>query len=123
MIIITQPNATEEQIERVVARVREFGLDAQIHPDDRERLYAAVQAAHDPSSDGKFSIEYRIRRSNGEVRWIVGHAQTLFAGEGAQRHPIRTVGAELDVTDRRFAEKRLREMTIFSRLLAFGQVA
>ena len=30
MIIITQPNATEEQIERVVARVREFGLDAQI---------------------------------------------------------------------------------------------
>src|SRR5207237_5675272 len=30
MIIITQPNATEEQIERVVSRVREFGLDAQI---------------------------------------------------------------------------------------------
>jgi 3-deoxy-7-phosphoheptulonate synthase len=30
MIIITQPNATEEQIEKVVARVREFGLDAQI---------------------------------------------------------------------------------------------
>src|SRR3954468_10186361 len=30
MIIITQPNATEDQIERVVARVREFGLDAHI---------------------------------------------------------------------------------------------
>jgi 3-deoxy-7-phosphoheptulonate synthase len=30
MIIITQPNATEEQIERILARVREFGLDAQI---------------------------------------------------------------------------------------------
>ena len=30
MIIITQPNATEEQIERVVARVREYGLEAQI---------------------------------------------------------------------------------------------
>jgi len=30
MIIITQPNATEDQIERVVARVREFGLAAQI---------------------------------------------------------------------------------------------
>jgi len=28
MIIITQPNATEEQIERVVERVREFGLEA-----------------------------------------------------------------------------------------------
>ena len=30
MIIITQPNATEDQIQRVVARVREFGLDVQI---------------------------------------------------------------------------------------------
>src|SRR5437588_12016967 len=30
MIIIDQRNATEDQIERVVARVREFGLDAQV---------------------------------------------------------------------------------------------
>src|ERR1041385_1776064 len=30
MIIITQPNATEEQIQRIVTRVREFGLEAQI---------------------------------------------------------------------------------------------
>ena len=30
MIIITHPNATEEQIERIVARVQEFGLDAQV---------------------------------------------------------------------------------------------
>ena len=30
MIIITQPNATEAQINRIVTRVREFGLDAQI---------------------------------------------------------------------------------------------
>src|SRR2546426_8917938 len=30
MIIITQPNATEEQINRIVTRVRKFGLDAQI---------------------------------------------------------------------------------------------
>jgi hypothetical protein len=30
MIIITKPNATEEQINRIVTRVRDFGLDAQI---------------------------------------------------------------------------------------------
>ncbi len=30
MIIVTQPNATEEQIERIVARVRELGLESQI---------------------------------------------------------------------------------------------
>ena len=30
MIVIAQPNATEEQIQRIVTRVREFGLEAQI---------------------------------------------------------------------------------------------
>src|SRR5216117_3331401 len=30
MIVITQPNATEEQIQRIVTRVREFGLETQI---------------------------------------------------------------------------------------------
>ena len=30
MIVITQPNATEQQIQRIVTRVREFGLEAQI---------------------------------------------------------------------------------------------
>jgi PAS domain S-box-containing protein len=84
-------------------------LDAQIHPDDRERMYAAVRAAHDPASDGTFSIEYRIVRRDGEVRWIVGRAQTLFVGDGPNRVPVRTVGAELDVTDRRAAETRLRD--------------
>ena len=30
MIIVTQPHATEAQIDRIIARIREFGLDAQI---------------------------------------------------------------------------------------------
>src|SRR4029078_9328225 len=30
MIVIAQPNATEEQIQKIVTRVREFGLEAQI---------------------------------------------------------------------------------------------
>jgi len=30
MIVITQPSATEEQIQRIVTRVREFGLEAQV---------------------------------------------------------------------------------------------
>src|SRR5436190_14811525 len=30
MIVITQPNASESQINRIVSRVRELGLDAQI---------------------------------------------------------------------------------------------
>ncbi len=31
MIIITQPHATETQLEHIIARIREFGLDAQVN--------------------------------------------------------------------------------------------
>lgn len=44
MIIITQPNATEEQIERIVARVREFGLDAQISRGASRVIISAIGA-------------------------------------------------------------------------------
>jgi len=30
MIVITQPKATEEQIQRIITRIREFGLEAQV---------------------------------------------------------------------------------------------
>ena len=93
-------------------------LDAQTYPADREPLRAAVQAAHDPAGDGQFSFEYRIKRSDGEVRWIVARARTIFVGEGADRHAVRTVGAELDVTDRHLAEARLRDSEARFRTMA-----
>src|SRR5690606_11712259 len=52
-------------------------LGAQTYFADREPLRAAVEAAHDPKGDGKFSFDYRIRRGNGEIRWITARAQTL----------------------------------------------
>jgi PAS domain S-box-containing protein len=83
-------------------------LQEHLHPDDRESLQAAFEAAQDPNGPGTFSAEYRILHNNGDVRWIVGRAQTFFAGEGAQRHPERTVGAEIDVTERKRIEMDLR---------------
>ena len=83
-------------------------LEAQLHPEDREVLRAAQAAAYDPLGSGRFSAEYRIFR-NGEVRWIVGRAQTFFTGEGAQARPVRTLGAEYDVTERKRTELRLRD--------------
>ena len=83
-------------------------LRARLHPDDRKEVMDAVLAAHDPSGSGAFNREYRITRSDGEVRWIVCRAQTFFEGEGAQRRPVRTVGAQLDVTDAKRIEMDLR---------------
>ncbi len=80
-----------------------------VFPDDRAEIAAAVRRAHDPSGDGLFDVEHRIIRRDGQVRWLVTRSRTFFAGEGSARHPMRTVGAVLDVTDRRAAEERLRQ--------------
>jgi len=83
-------------------------LEARLHPEDRDEVMSAVRASQDPAGIGMFNREYRIIRSDGETRWIVCRAQTFFEGEGAQRRPVRTVGAQLDVTDAKRIEMDLR---------------
>jgi PAS domain S-box-containing protein len=82
---------------------------AMLHPEDRERIAAAICRAHDPAGDGLFDVEQRIIRPDGEVRWLVTRSQTLFEGEGDARHPVRTVGAVLDATEWKRVEERLAE--------------
>ena len=76
-----------------------------VHPDDRERIAAAVRSAHDPAGDGSFDVEHRLVRPDGTVHWTSIRSQTFFEGEGEGRHPVRTVGAATDVTDRKQAEE------------------
>src|SRR5262249_30585693 len=71
-----------------------------IHPDDRERVAAAMQRAH-AGDEGLFDMEYRIVRRDGSERWIATRSQTFFAGEGAERRAVRTIGATQDITDRK----------------------
>jgi two-component system, cell cycle sensor histidine kinase and response regulator CckA len=78
---------------------------SRLHPDDREAIGIGIRRAHDPAGDGSFDVEHRIIRSDGEIRWIATRSITLFAGEGAERHPIRTVGASVDFTDRKHGEE------------------
>jgi PAS domain S-box-containing protein len=82
---------------------------AMLHPEDRERIVAAIRRAHDPAGDGRFDVEQRIVRPDGEVRWLVTRSQTIFEGEGDARHPVRTVGAVLDTTEWKRVEERLEE--------------
>jgi PAS domain S-box-containing protein len=80
----------------------------QVHPADRERIAEAVRRAHDPTGPGLFDVEPRIIRRDGKIRWLTTRSQTFFEGEGAERRPVRTVGAVQDVTDQREAEEALR---------------
>ncbi|KPV51450.1 hypothetical protein SE17_21110, partial [Kouleothrix aurantiaca] len=79
-----------------------------VHPDDRAWLTDSIVRAHDPAGDGAWTAEYRIIRTDGPTRWLSERAQTFFEGAGSTRHAIRTVGATLDVTERRAADEMLR---------------
>jgi diguanylate cyclase (GGDEF)-like protein/PAS domain S-box-containing protein len=82
---------------------------AAVYPDDLGRIEAAVRKAHDPSGDGRFDVEYRIVRRDGVVRWLSTQSQTFFESIDGARRPVRTVGATIDITERRQAETLLLE--------------
>src|SRR6266576_3090182 len=56
----------------------------------------------------EYNAEYRIvRPSDGQVRWIQVRSQIERDGEG---HPLRLVGAHIDVTERKEAEEAVRKL-------------
>jgi len=91
-----------------VPSVAEFGLA--VAPEDRERVLAAVRQCHNPGSSGDLNVEYRLVRPDGEVRWVDMRAVTFFEGEAESRRPVRTVGALVDITERKHTELRLRSI-------------
>lgn len=81
-----------------------------IHAEDRERTAAAIRRSHDPAGEGSYAGETRFVRPDGTVRWFSVRARTFFEGEGDAKKPTRTVGALLDITDRKRTEEQLQRM-------------
>lgn len=81
-----------------------------VDPEDLAHVQAANARAWDPEGDGLFEMCCRIHVDGGRLRWIESRAQTLFAGEGAARHKVRTIGAVRDVTERHEAEARIHRL-------------
>jgi PAS domain S-box-containing protein len=82
-----------------------------IHPHDRDRVAAAVEAARDAGRD--FTVEHRIvRPADGEVRWIEGRGSPLRdpAGEVEQ-----WIGIAIDITARVERDEELRQREIQTR--------
>jgi PAS domain S-box-containing protein len=89
----------KEVIEEAVKRV---------YVDDGERVRAAREAALDPSDQKPLAIEHRIRRGDGEVRWVEAHGLAHFEGNGRDRRAVSLVGTVADVTERKEREEKER---------------
>jgi PAS domain S-box-containing protein len=78
-----------------------------LHPEDREAVATAIKHAQDPAGDDLLSVEHRVLRPDGSVRWVSFRSWTLFDHEGPERRPTRTLGAMIDITKRKQAEEAL----------------
>jgi PAS domain S-box-containing protein len=75
-----------------------------IHPDDADR--ARTTFRNHMSKQTGYTQEYRMRRYDGEYRWMVSKGEPRFSADGVF---TGFAGSMLDVTGRRLAEQRLRE--------------
>jgi PAS domain S-box-containing protein len=87
-------------------------IGQKIAAEDREAVVAAIHKAHDPSGDGSYAVEFRVRNCDGGVRWISKRSQTTFEGTGSERRPVRTIGSGLDVTARKETESELEKLVM-----------
>lgn len=76
---------------------------AAVHPDDIERLEAAIARSLDDGTD--FDTEYRMTTTSAEMRWIGVRAQPTYAADG---NPVSIAGVSIDITDRKRMEEELR---------------
>ncbi len=78
-----------------------------IHPEDRERTDRVVQRSLDPSSGGRFDVEYRtVGLEDGIERWVVARGQAFFDEAG---RAVRFIGTVLDITERKKNEEALKQ--------------
>jgi PAS domain S-box-containing protein len=77
-----------------------------VHPDDAERVWAAYHAALDPAEPHRTATEFRVRRGDGEVRWVETFGQAYFEGDGRERRAVSVVGTVADVTERKEREEK-----------------
>ena len=74
---------------------------ARTHPEDRARVEEMRERAFRERLN-EYSIEYRIVRSSGEIRWVESRSFNLFDNKGV---PQRVVGVNIDVTERKRADE------------------
>jgi PAS domain S-box-containing protein len=77
-----------------------------VHTDDAERLWAAIRAALDPVDPKRSATEFRLRRRNGEIRWVETLGLAYFEGAGQERRAVSMAGTAQDITERKEREEK-----------------
>ncbi len=77
-----------------------------VHPDDVEMVQANLEASLDPVDPRLSATEFRLRRGDGEVRWVETLGLAYFEGDGRERRAVSYVGTLADITERKEREEK-----------------
>jgi two-component system sensor kinase FixL len=80
------------------------GWSEQVHPDDLQRCLTSYFAYFDKRQP--FTMEFRLRRADGEYRWLLDNGVPRYTATGQF---VGYIGSCVDITEQKLAEQALRE--------------
>jgi PAS domain S-box-containing protein len=90
-----------------------FGL---IDERDREVIRVKAEAARNSADRGKWSGVCRVRRSDGEIRWISLQGRRIYQETAADLRAVRSIATVIDITHFKETEAALIESELRLRL-------
>lgn len=83
-----------------------------IHPEDAEQFWTVY--SHAFAAREAFSLEYRLRRHDGEYRWLLNHGMPRYDADG---YFLGYIGSCLDITEQKQLNQRLANSEAYYRYL------
>lgn len=80
-------------------KMRHVDVVAAVHPDDQASTLAAARRA--VANKTEFNHEFRVPVPGGTSRWILSRGKLFYDQNG---HPVRMLGVNMDITDRKLLE-------------------
>ena len=87
---------------RTLAELQDDGWVTDVHPEDTERTVAIHRASFDERQ--AFSLDYRLRRHDGQYRWVLVHGAPQHDADGRF---VGFAGSGVDIHERKELEEQL----------------